>query len=120
VLVHIAGKRVRIYSKSVNFCAVMATLPVRKSFTGWLAPRWPNFNLNVDTAEREAENLMAETDAKDRFFPHQTMHGFMGIGKRSRVARTIERKIPSGFNASVSSALVVAGTTSNSKAFLPQ
>ena len=27
------------------FCDVISTLPVSSSFTGWLAPRWPNFSL---------------------------------------------------------------------------
>ena len=30
------------------FCDVISILPVDSCFTGWLAPRWPNFSLNVD------------------------------------------------------------------------
>src|SRR5581483_1177133 len=29
------------------FCEVISTRPVARSLTGWLAPRCPNFNLNV-------------------------------------------------------------------------
>ena len=29
------------------FCDVISTLPVSSYFTGWFAPRWPNFSLNV-------------------------------------------------------------------------
>src|SRR5437016_12548721 len=46
------------------------------------------------SAEREAENLMAETDPEDRPFAHQIMHGFMGISERRRVTRTIREKNP--------------------------
>lgn len=28
-------------------CEVMAILPVARSFTGWLPPRWPNLSLKV-------------------------------------------------------------------------
>src|ERR1700752_4964809 len=46
------------------------------------------------SAEREAENLMTQANSEDGPLAHQIMHGFVSIGERCRIARTIGEKNP--------------------------
>ena len=42
--------------------------------------------------EREAENLMAEADAEDRFPPEHAAHRLARVGQRGRIGRTVGKK----------------------------
>src|SRR5215210_389029 len=44
------------------------------------------------TAERQTKNLMAETDAEDRFFTDQFLHVGFGIRHRVRIAWSVGEK----------------------------
>src|SRR5260370_37127910 len=72
------------------------------------------------SAEREAENLMAETDPEDRPFTHQIMHGFVGIWQGRRIARTIGEKNPIWIQRQRFVGACGCRDNSNFKAFLAQ
>src|SRR5207244_8553510 len=44
------------------------------------------------SAKSEAEHLMPKANPEDRFFAHQTAHGFMCIGKRGRITWSVGKK----------------------------
>ena len=67
----------------------------------------PEFQFECLSAKGESENLMAETNAEDRFFADQSANGFVRVRKRAGSPGPFERKTPSGLSASVSSADVV-------------
>ena len=71
-------------------------------------------------AEREAENLMAETNPEDRFFPHQIVHRLVRVGKRRRIARTVREKNPIWIQRQRFLGACRRGNNGNSKAFLAQ
>ena len=62
------------------FWVVISTTPVRRSLTGWLAPRWPNLSLYVVQAEGQGEQLVTEADAEHRHLAEQALHGLDGVG----------------------------------------
>ncbi len=47
------------------FWEVMMTCPVERSCTGWFAPRWPNFSLNVVAPSASPSSWWPETDPED-------------------------------------------------------
>ena len=53
------------------FCVVISTLLVRWLSTGWLAPRWPNFSLNVLPPRARPQQLVAQADAEHRLLAGQ-------------------------------------------------
>ena len=68
------------------FWLVISTLPVCRSFTGWLAPRWPRRHFFRAWRPRPGQHLVAEADAEDRragidhFADHR--HGIDAGGRR--------------------------------------
>src|SRR5438132_12350249 len=75
------------------------------------------FQFECRSPKREAANLMAETNSKDRLLPHQIGDGLVRIGNAAGSPGPFERKIPSGLSASACSAEVDAGTTVTPKPF---
>ena len=76
------------------FWLVISTLPVARSLTGWLAPRWPRAILAVRPPSASASNLVAEADAEDRLaggdqFPQHRHRIFAG---RRRIAGAVRQK----------------------------
>ena len=98
------------------FCAVMATLPLRRSLTGWLPPRWPNFSLKVFPPNAVAENLVAEADGEDRLLADELPHLRRGCNRapRDRRGRWRGRRRRASARAHPRPC-VVAGTTCTSK-----
>ena len=95
------------------FWLVMLTRPVSRSFTGWLAPWWPNFILKVLAPEASAMIWWPRQMPKVGM-PRvdQLARGGDGVVAGLRVAGAVaDRKMPSGFSASTSAAGVCAGTT---------
>ena len=94
------------------FCDVISTLPVSSSFTGWLAPRWPNFSLKVSAAHRERRESGGRGRCRTSARPTST--SARRVVDRVRRARPgspgpLLRNTPSGSVASRSDAGVVAG-----------
>ena len=63
------------------------------------------------SAEREAENLMPEADAEHRLLAEHARDGSDAYGSAAGSPGPLERKIPSGLCARISSAVDVAGST---------
>ena len=66
--------------------------PVRRSLTGWLAPRWPNLSLKVLEAERLRQELVPEADAEDGHLAEQALDGLDGVGDGGRVAGAVAQE----------------------------
>src|SRR5882672_4769236 len=94
------------------FWEVISILPEARSLTGWLPPRWPNFNLKV-FPPRAWPRI---------WWPRQIPKIGRPVWIRSRTDCTaypraagspgpLERKMPAGLYLTASAAEVVAGTT---------
>jgi len=57
-----------------------------------VGPAMAEFQFERRPAEREAENLMAETDPEDWFFAHQIVHGFVCVWKRRGITWAVREK----------------------------
>ena len=66
--------------------------PAAQIFHRLIAAAMPEFQFESAAAKREAEHLMPETNAEDRFLPHQTANGFMRVGQGGRIARAVGKK----------------------------
>src|ERR1700751_61438 len=64
-------------------------LPAVGLLHGMVAAMMSELQLVASAAQGEADQLMTETNAKDRFFPGQLPDGFVCIVQWLRVARTI-------------------------------
>ena len=67
------------------FWLVMLTRPLSRSFTGWLAPWWPNFILKVLRARGQRHDLVAQADAEGRHAARRSARA--SPRSRSRTAR---------------------------------
>ncbi len=71
------------------FCEVISTRPLRRFFTGWLPPRWPNLSLKVRSAQGQTHELMPQADAEDGLLPQTLADVSHRIGHRRRVAGAV-------------------------------
>ena len=55
------------------FCAVISTLPVARSSTGWLMPRWPYFSLNVPSPSARPNTWLPKQIPKYGLFRSQQL-----------------------------------------------
>ena len=95
----------------------MLILPVRRSFTGWLAPRWPNFSLKVFAPSAWEMIWCPKQMPNMGTFPIRAATSrWMSVSVAGSPG-PLERKTPSGFMPSTSSAVVWAGTTVTRKPF---
>src|ERR1051326_3319583 len=92
-LFHMGGKRLRIDCESVILRSD-GHFAGAQIFYRLVRSAMAEFQFERRSAEREAQNLMAETDPEDRSLAHQILHGFVGIRERRRVARAIGEKNP--------------------------
>src|SRR5262249_4056613 len=92
------------------FWEVIATWPETRSWTGWLAPRWPNFSLNVFAPNARPRSWCPRQIPKMglpvAISPSIVL---MGPGSASGSPGPLERKIPSGLLSRISALLAVAG-----------
>jgi hypothetical protein len=108
---HVAGSAFSSTAKPW-FWLVMLTRPLSRSFTGWLAPWWPNFILKVLGARGQRQDLVAQADAEGgRAAGEQFAHGLDGVVAGLGVAGAVAEEDAVGLSFSTSAAGVVAGTT---------
>src|SRR6185369_3445100 len=93
------------------FWLVTSTTPVRRSITGWLMPRWPNFNFRV----------LAPNASPSSWWPRQmpNVGSLSATSRAERIAKSsgsgspgpFESSTPAGSSARISLAGVRAGNT---------
>ena len=74
------------------FCVVISTCPVSSFSTGWFAPRWPNFSLNVFAPSARPSSWWPRQMPKIGFLPMQVLHGVDGVADRGRVAGAVREE----------------------------
>ena len=88
---HVGGERLRIDGESVVLRS-NGHFARAQIFYRLIGAAMTKFQFECRAAEREAENLMAETDSEDRLFAHQIVHGFVRVWKRRWIARAVGEK----------------------------
>ena len=71
------------------FCEVMEILPLRRSLTGWLPPRWPNFSLKVLPPKAWARIWLPRQMPKIGFLPMQLAEFLVDVAERGRIAGAV-------------------------------
>ena len=71
------------------FCEVISILPVVRSFTGWLAPRWPKGSLKVSRPTAWQSSWWPRQMPHTGRWPTSVADGVDDVAQRGRVARAV-------------------------------